>query len=615
MRLLIVEDEAIIARDLASTVESFGHKVVGLVDSGETALALAAEARPDLVLMDIHLSGALDGIATAEQLQARLHLPVLYLSAHADEATMRRAAATAPAGYLLKPFNERALWSTLAVAAHQQQLQQQLQASEARFATTLLSLGDAVVVTDLEGRITFANPVAARLCGLDPASLVGRPLNAVLTLVDAETRQPLPDLVAQVLAANVPFLLTATTLLLAHDGQEWPIEDSAAPIVDEVGQVMGMVIVFREIRARRAAEHAQREAEAALRRSHAQLAASLAELEHRAAELAVLSELGGALMRCATLDEGYVLVTRAAQLLFPEVAGTLFVPRPGVAALEAVLAWGEVAHPYPPLPEHDCRALCQRRIVLGEEPCGGCQCGAVPPALSRAALCVPLMVEGETLGVLHVHLPVTEQTEPLQTTRRQLALTFAKQAALGLANVRLRAVLQEQAARDPLTGLFNRRYLEETLVRELHRASRASYPVGVIMLDVDHFKRINDTYGHEAGDTVLRVIGQQLSASVRAGDVACRYGGEEFVLILPAAALEVVAARAEAIRQMIRALAITYHGTTLPPLTVSLGVTVVADDQASVTEALARADAALYAAKRAGRDRVITLTAEPAPTA
>ncbi|NTU85983.1 MAG: response regulator, partial [Chloroflexales bacterium] len=291
MRLLIVEDEAIIARDLATTVESFGHAVVGVVASGAEALALAAEQQPDLVLMDIHLAGRLDGIATARQLQAQRPLPVIYLTAHVDDETMRRAAATGPVGYLLKPFDERTLWSMLELATHQRQLARQIQTSEARFAVTLRNIGDAVLVTDLAGQITFANDVATQLLGLTLEQLVARPLEMTLVLVDAATRQPVPSLVAQVLAANRQVQLTAPTLLLAHDGQEWPIEDSAAPVRDDAGALIGVVVVFREVSARRQAEAEAAEAEAALRASHAQLASALAAQERRTLELIMLNEL------------------------------------------------------------------------------------------------------------------------------------------------------------------------------------------------------------------------------------------------------------------------------------------------------------------------------------
>ena len=605
MHLLIVEDEALIARDLATTVATFGHTVAGVVASGEAALALVAVQRPDLVLMDIRLAGSLDGIATAQRLRDQFHTAVIYLTAHTDSATMRRAAATHPVGYLLKPFDERTLWGMLEMAALQHQLERQFQTSEARFAATLRSIGDAVIVTDLAGQISFVNAVASRLIGLPVAALLGQPLATALVLVDATTRQPLPNFVAEVLATGEPFHLTTPTLLLAHDGQVWPVEDSAAPIHDDTGTLIGMVLVFREISARRQAEAAQQQSEAALRDSNAQLATALRTQEQRTTELTVLSELSKALTSCATLAAGYAIVARAAQQLFPEVAGVLYVPRHTPPILEAVIVWGVAHHPAPPLPLEGCRVLRQQRTFLGADLCGGCRCEAVPAYQSPYALCVPLMVASETLGVLHVHLAANAPPGPDTAAHRQVALAFAEQAALGLANVQLRAVLREQAIRDPLTGLLNRRYLEEVLIHEFRRAARDRYPVGVIMLDVDHFKHVNDTYGHDAGDTVLRALGTLLLGMVRAGDIVCRYGGEEFVLILPTAALPAVINRAEIIRREVSLLQITHRDLELPPITISLGASVVTDVHASVNEALTRADAALYAAKRAGRNRVV----------
>ncbi len=606
MRLLIVEDESIIARDLATTVESFGHAVVGVVGSGEAALALAAMHRPDLVLMDIRLSGPLDGIATAQRLQSPTHIPVVYLTAHADTETMRRAAATDPAGYLLKPFDERALWGILEIAAHQQRQDLALQTSEARFAATLHSIGDAVLVTDMDGQMTFANDVALRLLGLRLDQVVGRPLDATLVLVDATTRQPIPSLVAQVLTVGEPLHLTFPVLLLAHDGQVWPIEGDAAPIRADGDRLIGMVSVVREISARQKAEVAQREAEAALRTSNAQLATALRAQERRIADLIILGDLGKALTGCTSVEEGYAVIARAAHQLFPDVAGGLYMARRTPTVLDAVITWGSSLHPHPPLRAASCRVLCEEQIFLGMETCGGCSCDALPPDLSPYALCVPLSIKGEPLGVIHTHLAAAAQTgDPSGALQRQLALAFGEQVAIGLANVRLRATLREQAIHDPLTGLVNRRYLEESMERELHRAMRDHYPVGVIMLDVDHFKLINDTYGHDAGDAVLRALGGLLRGMVRAGDVVCRYGGEEFVFILPAAPPPVVAGRAEAIRAAVSTLVIAHNDLVLPPITVSLGTSVVATSQASVAAALAEADAALYMAKRAGRNRVV----------
>ena len=205
------------------------------------------------------------------------------------------------------------------------------------------------------------------------------------------------------------------------------------------------------------------------------------------------------------------------------------------------------------------------------------------PHLSEAAitssLCIPLTSQEGNLGVLHFqNLPsislggreVAEKgIDPLQ----QLAATVADHIALALTNLRLRETLRQQAVRDPLTGLFNRRYLEETLERELRRAKRKDTAIGVIMLDLDHFKQLNDTYGHEAGDHVLRTLGDLLQSHVRGGDIACRYGGEEFVLILPESDAAVTLRRAEEFRQGVEALPVFYRGQQLG-VTISLGVAV-----------------------------------------
>ncbi|NTU85021.1 MAG: PAS domain-containing protein, partial [Chloroflexales bacterium] len=470
MRVLIAEADLSTAHELAATVAALGHVVTSLVESAAEALTVAAHERPDLVLMDVHLAGAIDSLTAAQHLQTQLHIPVVSLTAHTAAELVQHAITSALTTTGHAQLDERTLWDTLDVVQQQQQhLQQQLEASEARLATTLHSLDDAVLMTDLSGTLTVVNAAAAHLCGFAPEDLVGCALATVAPLVQMETYTPLPDLVAQALAAGAPIRLPTPTLLLAPDGQSWPIEGRAAPLRDAGGQLTGIVLVIREIRARQAAEAAQHQAQEALRAANTQLAASLATLERQTAELRVLSDLGGALLQCPSLEEGYAIVTHAPQRLFPDVAGMLFVPRPGHNALEPILAWGVASHPVPPLPIVACRALGDGQIVLGEQRCGGCRCEVVPAVLSREALCVPLQVEGETLGVLHVHLPLSEPTELGRAARAQLALAFAEQAALGLANVRLRALLREQAIRDPLTGLFNRRYLEETLSRELHR--------------------------------------------------------------------------------------------------------------------------------------------------
>lgn len=176
---------------------------------------------------------------------------------------------------------------------------------------------------------------------------------------------------------------------------------------------------------------------------------------------------------------------------------------------------------------------------------------------------------------------------------------------MALNNLRLSEKLRQQSIRDSLTGLFNRRYMEETLEREISRASRTGESVGLIMLDMDYFKQFNDNFGHEAGDLMLRALGQFLLANVRKEDVVCRYGGDEVLVILPGASLDITRKRASALVETSNALKIGYHHRTLGPISLSMGVAIFPDDGASGAEVLKAADAALLRAKKLGRNRVV----------
>ncbi|MCI0529788.1 MAG: diguanylate cyclase [Nitrospira sp.] len=193
----------------------------------------------------------------------------------------------------------------------------------------------------------------------------------------------------------------------------------------------------------------------------------------------------------------------------------------------------------------------------------------------------------------------------LEESKQRLAVTVAEHIGLALANLKLRETLRIQSIRDPLTSLFNRRYMEETLEKELRRVHRHQQTLGIIMLDIDHFKRFNDAFGHDAGDHLLRNLGTFLQAHIRGEDIACRYGGEEFTLILPGASLDVTRQRAEQIRQGVKHLSIMYSGQSLGPITLSLGVAVFPEHGSTIESIVRTADLALYQAKAAGRDRVM----------
>lgn len=266
-RILVVEDEALIAEEIQDRLTRMKFQVVGIEDSGPKAIETAHRLRPDLVLMDIRLKGHMDGIDTAAEIRKRVNVPVVYMTAHSDPATLQRAKLTAPFGYILKPIHERELEITIEMAMHRHSLERRLRESELRHAATLTSIGDAVLSTDREGRVTFMNPVAEALTGWRNADAHQQPADQVLRLIDEQTHAPVDHPVAQALAAGAPVRLVRPMLLVARDGTTIPIDDSAAPIVDAEGNTLGVVVAFHDIRDRRLAEDALRKAEAELRQA------------------------------------------------------------------------------------------------------------------------------------------------------------------------------------------------------------------------------------------------------------------------------------------------------------------------------------------------------------
>jgi PAS domain S-box-containing protein len=245
-RILITEDEIVVAEDLRCTLTNLGYHVTGIASSKAEALALTASTQPDLVLMDIQLKGDGDGISAAAEINERHQLPVVFLTAHADQATLARATETMPFGYLLKPFEEQGVVASIETAMRLHETQAALSRVERWLATTLRSIGDAVISTDLEGRVTFLNPCAEQITGWSRKEAIGRRFNEVFRLIHEDTREPLETPVERALALGVQVNIAGRTLLVTRTGQELSIDDSAAPLREADGRVSGVVIVFRD---------------------------------------------------------------------------------------------------------------------------------------------------------------------------------------------------------------------------------------------------------------------------------------------------------------------------------------------------------------------------------
>lgn len=263
-RIMIVEDNLLVAEDLKTTLIRLGYHVAAIAKSGEQALMAAEKQVLDMVLMDLQLGAGMNGIDTAAVLRKKYQYPVIFLTAYADEETIRRAKVVEPHGYIVKPFDEKELKSTIEVSLYKQQSELKIIESRQWLQTTLKSIGDGVITTDHKGSVVFMNPLAERLTGWPEAEAIGKPMNTIIQLENEETGQVMEDPVARILREKIVVELANHTLLVTRDGKKIPIAPSGAPIKDEKGQLMGVVLVFRDQTEERRAQNALKEKSHAL---------------------------------------------------------------------------------------------------------------------------------------------------------------------------------------------------------------------------------------------------------------------------------------------------------------------------------------------------------------
>jgi diguanylate cyclase (GGDEF)-like protein/PAS domain S-box-containing protein len=345
-------------------------------------------------------------------------------------------------------------------------------------------------------------------------------------------------------------------------------------------------------------------AEDGVRKEHETMAALLVALKERDEEMRVINRMNDLLQSCTVKEEAYQVISL--------LAGDLFELRPGAVAivhaddgrLETVSRWGGETLMQPNFDMTDCWAIRRGQPHEVSGTGDGLPCAHFTSQPEGGSYCLPLTVQGETLGVLTITGKSARADGSLRN-HHQLAQSMGEAIKLSLSNLRLRERLKEQATHDSLTGLYNIRYLEEYLPRELHRSARAGSPLCIAMLDLDHFKRLNDTLGHHAGDAMLRDVGALLSDTLRKSDMAIRYGGEEFLIVLPDSSLDDAMKCVDQICAEVKRIAIPEAAGRVGPMTVSVGVAVAGEHGNTAKELIRAADNALYSAKQAGRDRVV----------
>jgi diguanylate cyclase (GGDEF)-like protein/PAS domain S-box-containing protein len=443
---------------------------------------------------------------------------------------------------------------------------------------------DSIIGTNSDNMIQSWNNAAEGAYGYTTQEAIGRPLSVIFP---TDHVKELHDLTGRV--RRGASFQNHEAVCVRKDGAHINVALTLSPVLDREGKFVAMSFIARDITEKKRAERALRDS-----------------LE----KLRLLTEMGRMLEASSIPADAYAVAAHFAQELLPGASGTLYEYSTSTRNLAVVSRWGGLQTDEKELLAPDeCWGLRTGHAHFVGESNTGLLCRHLPDPPPACYLCVPMIAHGETLGLLHFRFSLPRQASsretPSQSGESPWPFTsIADQLALAVANMKLREALLSQSIRDPLTGWFNRRYMEETLEREIPRAARNSQPLTVIMLDVDNFKEFNDSFGHDAGDGVLQNLCATLTSHIRREDVACRYGGDEFVLILPDTPAELAAQRAEELRVAVASIERQHQGHLLAPLTLSFGIATYHENGRTLKDLLRACDTALFRAKSEGRNSV-----------
>lgn len=463
--------------------------------------------------------------------------------------------------------------------------------SELRYRRLFETAKDGILILDAAtGQITDSNPFVETVLGYPHQELLGKTLWEI---------GPFKD----VCASRDVFRELQEKEYVRYDNLPLETKEHVRKHVEFISNVYlvdGRKVIqcnIRDITERKLAEDRARKV-------NEDLLSTVAELQRRDSETRLHSDMNELLQSCTTQQEAFEVIALKAGDLFVGRSGCLSIMRAGEHLLEPVAQWGVERSIVSDFTLDDCWALRRGQVHEVADPSQTILCRHFVEPPTSGYLCVPLTVQGDTLGVLSI-VGAPPASDGIAVSQVQLAVSVGETIKLVLSNLRLRERLGEQANHDSLTGLFNRRYLDDSLSRELSLSQRRHAPLSIAVLDVDHFKEFNDTFGHDAGDMAMRGLAEVLSQNLRASDIACRLGGDEFALVLPDSSLTDTRQRVEELCTLTKQLEMRYEGRALGAMTLSAGIAVSPDHAATAQELLRAGDAALYAAKAAGRDRVM----------
>jgi len=445
-----------------------------------------------------------------------------------------------------------------------------------------------IAITNEHGRVTWINSAFARVLGYELVDVEGLTLQSMLKIDKAEAVDG-DDVVADGIV-NRSFVKTEIVCQGKGAKSFW-MELEISPVFTENGEHTNFVVVGRDTTKRKSAE---------------QEASKARDFELRKQkEAMLLAEFNGWLQAADSLSELFQVVSSFLSKLIPESSGAVYVYANSRDVLESVCNWNDGLM-VPNFEPSACWALRRgRNYFFGENevdfPCQHVE-QSHGDSIPHRHYCLPIIAHGDTVGLLCIDLPGAAVGD-LEGETKELANFCSEQISIAIANVQLREQLMDQSTRDALTSLFNRRYFIECVRRELIKPKTHKVS-SIISFDVDHFKKFNDTFGHDAGDTVLRAISEALVSSFRDSDIPCRYGGEEFAIFLPGASAEIAVQRAKELGEQLEKTTVRYSGDELS-ITISSGVATYPGNGSTVQSLIKSSDQALYAAKANGRNNVV----------
>jgi diguanylate cyclase (GGDEF)-like protein/PAS domain S-box-containing protein len=474
-----------------------------------------------------------------------------------------------------------------------------LHESEEKYRLIVENSSDIIFTLNAVGEFIYISSSVKNVLGYNATDLIGHPFVSIIHPDDLQVVQ-------QAVQHNIVDghqTPGGTEYRVRNISGEWRWHNGTGNTLrDANGKFVYFIGIGRDITEMKRLEEETKQ-------SNERLNVLVKKLEEQQRQNVILTEMRDMLQACSKMEETAPIIMGSMKKLFPTSQGALFLLNNSRSDLESVVTWGN----FPAGADNNvfssdaCWGLRRGRAHVVEDVNIGPICPHLVNTPPGPYVCLPLMAKGDILGLLHLKNAFSQNGSGNQEIAdlRQMAVTLSEYLSLSIANVKLSESLSRQSIQDPQSGLYNRRFMEESLQREIMRAERKKTPLGIIMGDLDHFKKFNDVYGHAAGDKIITEIGKLFKDKFRGSDIACRYGGEEFLIILPETSLGDTLKRADALREEIKKMEMVFQGQILGSITMSMGISAYPEKGTKMEDLLRAADTALYKAKQEGRDRVV----------